>query len=144
MVSIDVDISLLFQIANFLVLIAVLNVVLYKPIRGILKERAAKIAQLTGEATAATESVAAKTKALDDQRSASRREGAQLKEVLKGEGHATEREVVQAATAEMEAAVAKVRAEVAAEIGKAKGELQAEVQVFGVELAQKILGRSIQ
>jgi F-type H+-transporting ATPase subunit b len=144
MVSIDVDISLLYQIANFLVLMAVLNVVLYKPIRNILKERAAKIAQLNGEAAAAQEGVAAKTKALDDQRAASRKEGVQLKESLKGMGHDKERQLVQEATAEMEASVAKVRAEVAAEIGKAKSDLQAQVQGFGVELAQKILGRSIQ
>jgi F-type H+-transporting ATPase subunit b len=144
MVSIDVDASLLFQIVNFLVLMAVLNVVLYKPIRGILKERAARIAQLNGEAAAATEGVASRTKALDDQRVASRKEGAQLKEALKGEGHSAERAMVQEATAEMEAAVVKVRAEVKAEIDQAKVDLQAQVQGFGVELAQKILGRSIQ
>lgn len=144
MVSIDIDASLIFQIVNFLVLMAVLNVVLYKPIRGILKERAAKIAQLNGEITSGTEGAAAKLAALEAQRAASRKEGAGLKEELKAQGHAKEREIVQAATAEMEATVSKVRAEVTAEIAQARDDLKGQVQTFGVELAQKILGRSIQ
>ncbi len=144
MVSIDIDASLIFQIVNFLVLMAVLNVVLYKPIRGILKERAAKIAQLNQEIATGTEGAAAKLAALEAQRVASRKEGAGVKEDLKAAGHAKEREIVQAATAEMEATVGKVRAEVAAEIAKARDDLKGQVQAFGVELAQKILGRSIQ
>lgn len=144
MVSIDINASLLWQIANFLILIFVLNIVLYKPIRGILKERAAKFAQLGGEITAGTLGAAAKVQELEDRRAESRRLGAQIREELKNEGRSKERELVQAATKEMEATVAKVRAEIAGEIGKARDELKAQVQSFGVELAQKILGRSIQ
>jgi F-type H+-transporting ATPase subunit b len=144
MVSIDINASLLWQIANFIILIFVLNVVLYKPIRGILKERAAKFAQLNGEINAGVEGAAARAKELEDRRTESRRLGAQIREELKNEGRSKERELVQAATKEMEATVAKVRAEVAGEIGKAREELKAQVQSFGVELAQKILGRSIQ
>lgn len=144
MVSIDINASLLWQIANFLVLIFVLNVVLYKPIRGILKERAAKFAQLGAEINAGVEGAAAKAKELEDRRAESRRQGAQIREELKNEGRSKERDLIQAATKEMEESVAKVRAEIASEIGKAREELKAQVQTFGVELAQKILGRSIQ
>ena len=144
MVSIDVDASLLWQIANFLVLIFALNAILYKPIRGILKERAAKFAQLGSDISAGVDGAAAKTTELEDRRSESRRLGAALREELKNEGRTKERELVQAATKEMEATVAKVRAEIAGEIGKARQELKSQVQTFGVELAQKILGRSIQ
>ncbi len=144
MVSIDINASLLWQIANFLVLILLLNVILYKPIRGILKERAAKFAQLAGDISAGEEGAQAKAKELDDRRADSRRQGAALRDELKSEGRAKERELIQAATKEMEATVTKVRAEITAEIGKAREELKSQVQAFGVELAQKILGRSIQ
>ena len=44
----------------------------------------------------------------------------------------------------MEKTVSKLRAQIAEEIGQARSQLKGEVQTFGVELAQKILGRSIQ
>jgi F-type H+-transporting ATPase subunit b len=144
MVSIDINASLLWQIANFLLLIFALNAVLYKPISSILKERAAKAAQLSFEISAGVEGAAAKAKELEDCRTESRRLGAQVREELKNEGRAKECELIQAATKKMEETVAKIRAEIASEIGKARKDLKAQVQTFGVELAQKILGRSIQ
>jgi len=144
MVSIDINASLLWQIANFLILIFVLNAVLYKPIRGILKERAAKFAQLNAEITSGVDGATAKAKELEDHRAESRRLGAQIREELNSEGRAKERELVRTATKEMENTVAKVQSEIASEIGKARKELKGQVQTFGVELAQKILGRSIQ
>ena len=43
---VNVDVSLLIQIINFIVLIWVLNLVLYKPIRNILIQRKEKVANL--------------------------------------------------------------------------------------------------
>ena len=144
MVSIDITASLWFQIANFLVLIFLLNVVLYKPIRGILAERKAKFAQMAGEIAATQEGAAAKGEKLEADRALARKDGAQLREELKTEGRGKERELINAATAEMEQTVTKLRAQIADEIGQARNQLKAEVQTFGQELAQKILGRSIQ
>ena len=144
MVSIDITWSLLFQIINFLVLIFLLNMVLYKPIRGILAQRAEKMAQLTSDISASKDGAAAKEAQLEAQRAAARKDGVQVKEELKAEARGKERELIGAATAEMEQAVAKVRTQIAEEIGGARDQLKAQVQTFGVELAQKILGRSIQ
>lgn len=144
MVSIDITSSLWFQIANFLILIFLLNVVLYKPIRGILAERKAKFAQMAGEISTTQESAAAKAEKLEADRALARKDGATLREELKTEGRGKERELINAATAEMEETVSKLRAQIADEIGQARNQLKAEVQTFGQELAQKILGRSIQ
>jgi F-type H+-transporting ATPase subunit b len=144
MVSIDIDWSLGFQIVNFLVLMFVLNLVLYKPIRGILAQRAEKIAQMNGEIASSLEGVDNKNKALEAERANARTQGASLREEIKAAGRTEERELVGAATKEMEEAVARVRAEIAKEIGGVRDQLKAEVQTFGRDLAQKILGRSIQ
>ena len=144
MVSIDIDMSLVFQVINFLVLMFVLNQVLYKPIRGILKQRAEKIAQLNGEISSSLEGVDGQAKALASEQASARNQGAQLREEIKSDGRTQERELIGAATKEMEATVARVREQIAAEIGGVRQELKAQVQTFGRELAQKLLGRSIQ
>lgn len=144
MVSIEINWSLAWQIGNFLVLIVALNYLLYKPIRGIIRQRAEKTAQLNSDITSSEEGSRSKAQELEARLAEARQEGVTTREEMKGEGHAKEREIVEAATAEMERAVAKVREEIAAEIGQARDELKGQVQSFGRELAQKILGRSIQ
>jgi F-type H+-transporting ATPase subunit b len=144
MVSIDIDSSLFWQIGNFLVLLVALNYLLYRPIRGIIKQRAEKVAQLNGDITSSEEGAKAKQAELEAEMAEARRQGAEVREEMKGEGHSKEREIIDAATAEMEKAVAKVREEISAEIGKARDELKGQVQSFGRELAQKLLGRSLQ
>ncbi len=144
MVTIDINASLFWQIANFLVLMVALNFLLYKPIRGILRQRADKMASLNGEITASKEGAKSKEDELEGRRTEARRQGMAAAEEMKSEGRAKERELVEAATKEMEQTVAKVREEIQGEIGQARDQLKAEVQTFGKDLAQKILGRSIQ
>lgn len=144
MVDISINDSLFWQIGNFLLLMLLLNFILYKPIRGILKKRAEKIAELNSDITSNQEGVKNKTEEMEAQKAEARRQGALVKEDLKGEGRATERDMIVAATREMEQTVAKVREQIAGDIGKARDELKGQVQTFGMDLAQKILGRTIQ
>lgn len=141
---IDINDSLFWQIGNFLLLMLLLNFVLYKPIRGILKKRAEKIAELNSDITTSQEGVKSKTQEMEAQKAEARRQGASVREDLKSEGRSVEREVIDAATKEMEESVAKVRDQISAEIGQARDELKGQVQSFGTDLAQKILGRTIQ
>ncbi|MEW5914696.1 MAG: hypothetical protein AB1814_19230 [Thermodesulfobacteriota bacterium] len=144
MVSIDINASLFWQIANFLVLLVALNYLLYKPIRGIIRQRAEKVAQLSSDITSSQEGVKAREKEMATELAEARSDGAVVREEMKAEGHQKEREIIEAASKEMEAAVAKVRDQITAEIGQARDQLKGQVQSFGVELAQKILGRTIQ
>ncbi|RJX30000.1 MAG: hypothetical protein C4525_13225 [Desulfarculus sp.] len=144
MVSIDINASLFWQIGNFLVLLLALNYLLYKPIRGILRQRAEKVAQLSSDITSSQEGVRARQKEMDTELAEARQDGAAAREEMKDQGHLQEREIIEAATKEMEGAVAKVREQITAEIGQAREQLKGQVQSFGVELAQKILGRTIQ
>ena len=144
MVSIDIDASLFWQIGNFLLLLVALNFLLYRPIRGIIKQRAEKVAQLNGDITSSEEGAKAKAAELEANLVRARRDGAEVREEMKTQAHGSEREIIDAATAEMEKTVAEVREEIVGEIGQARQELKGQVQSFGRELAQKILGRSLQ
>lgn len=141
---IDINDSLFWQIGNFLLLMLLMNFVLYKPIRGILKKRAAKVAELNSDITSNEEGVKTKTEEMEAQKAEARRAGASVREDIKGEGRKVERQMIDDATKEMEQSVAKVREQITADIGKARDELKGQVQSFGVELAQKVLGRTIQ
>ena len=52
---IDINITLLWQLANFLVLLIALNFILFKPIRQIMLEREQGISSALGDAKAAQE-----------------------------------------------------------------------------------------
>ncbi len=144
MVDVVPNFSVLIQIVNFLVLLAVLNFILYKPIRGIIKQRREKIAGLSGDITVKNEGVKTKREELDALRMEAKKQGGQTREEIKSEGHTVERKLIDDATAQMEAAVAEVREQIAEDMGQAREELKGQVQVFGADLAQKILGRNIQ
>lgn len=144
MVDVRPNVSLFIQIVNFLVLMVALNYLLYRPIRGILKKRADKFASLNSDITTSRENEKAKQGELEAQLAEARRQGVDNKDEYKAEGRAKERELIEAATAEMEKAVAEVREQIAQQMGQARQELKDQVRDFGRDLAQKILGRSIQ
>jgi len=144
MVSIDINASLIWQFVNFIILILVLNAILYKPIRSIIKERTAKFTELDHDISTNKKNVEAKIKQLEKCKLESHRLGAQLLENLKNEGRAKERELIKNVNKEMEHTINETQSKIALEISKARKTLKNQVQSFGVEIAQKILGRSIQ
>ncbi len=143
MVSIIPDSTLFIQMGIFLLLIFTLNVVLYKPIRGILRQRAEKKAELSSEITGSNEGVRAKTAEMEAMLAQARSQGREAREEFIGQGREEERSIIEAATREMEATVTSVREEIKKEIGQARDDLTAQVEAFGRDLASKILGRSI-
>jgi len=130
--------------ATFILLIFVLNMVLYRPIREALAKRKERMAGLASEITSSIERAKSKNEEHEAQLAASRRAGREAREKIVGEGRSAERELIAQATAEMEASVAKVRQQIEAEIGGARDQLRGEIDSFGKELASKVLGRSIQ
>lgn len=129
---------------NFIVIWIALHYLLFNPIRGILKQRAEKVATLGSDIAASEEGSRAKADQLEAERVEARRQGAQAKEDIKFQGLQTERDLIDAATKEMEEVVFKVRDEIKGDIAAAREDLKGQVQVFGEDLAQKILGRNIQ
>jgi F-type H+-transporting ATPase subunit b len=140
---ITTDLTLFIQIVNMIVLMFLLNGVLYKPIRNILKERSerlrgmqeniskfeknaklrqeevdAKMAKASGRAKAALDSARAEAQTAGDAKLTSIR--------------------AEAATAK-EAKLAELRAQ----IESARTSLQANLNGFAADMASKILGRSL-
>ena len=75
MITVIPDISMIYQMINFLVLLFVLNLVLYKPIRNVLLERKAKIKGMQEGAQKASSDLSAGEDAYKDGLEQSRSKG---------------------------------------------------------------------
>jgi len=140
---IEINQSLIFQIINLLLLMLILNALLYKPIRTILKNRAEKMASLEAEANKARADLVQKDQDYQNQLQLARKEGFEYKNQLKLAGQEEEKKVLQEAGQQVDAQLDQNRQKIVQQVEAARRKLSAEVSSFSQEIAQKILGRTI-
>ena len=140
---IEINLSLLIQMANFLVFLLLMNLVLYRPIRRIVAERKKMMAEKQeGIERLEVEALSA-VQEYDRKIQESRRSGIQRIQELKAAAYDEEKELLQKISEEAAAQVQKMRAQIQKDISVARDQLREQVKSFSVQLAQKILGRSI-
>jgi F-type H+-transporting ATPase subunit b len=137
------DISVFIQIANFLFLILVLNLVLFKPIRGILIQRKDKIKSLHDGIDAFQRNATQKQEAFLDGIKEARASGMREKQSLLDAAAQQEKAIIDKIHQQAQAELAQVRERVAAEAATAKQQLLKEVDGFANAISEKILGRVI-
>ena len=137
------DVSLLFQIANFLFLIWAMNMILYKPIRKILRERKEKIE--TFETTIATfdQDIQEKDQAFIRGQKAARAKGLEEKEALMQEAGEEENKIIADVNAKAQQELAEVQNQIKADVDVARVSLQEKIDEFANDISQKILGRAV-
>ena len=140
---IEINQSLIFQIINLLLLMLILNALLYKPIRTILKNRAEKMASLEAEANKARADLVQKDQDYQNQLQLARKEGFEYKNQLKLAGQEEEKKVLQEAGQQVDAQLDQNRQKIVQQVEAARRKLSDEVSSFSQEIAQKILGRTI-
>ncbi|MFO7751398.1 MAG: ATP synthase F0 subunit B [Desulfobacteraceae bacterium] len=139
---VSVDGSLVIQIINFLFLLFVLNLVLFKPVRKILLERKKKIADLDNGVEKLSRDAVDKDKAYKDGLKRARSEGLKEKEAFVEEASQEEKEIIERINKKAQANLAEIRSQVAGETEKARKVLEKEVDTFAQAMGEKILGRS--
>ena len=140
---IEIDGSVFFQIANFLIMMIAMNYLLYRPIRGILKERREKIQGYETEISGLSGQVEERLQAIEEEMTAARKDGFDRKDALKSEGMDEEKRIISAAAAEVETEHQHIQERIKDEIGSAREALMSDLDLFSKELAQKLLGRSL-
>jgi F-type H+-transporting ATPase subunit b len=140
---IDIDWTLFVQILNFLVLVFLLNIVLFRPIRKILQARQARLAALAGDIDGLADSRQGVLGEVDEQLIAARREGLGLRESFRQEGSQAESSLLEQVKKEVDAQWTKVEAKIKKDVAKAREALSAQAQDFAQALATKILGRKL-
>jgi len=137
------DWTLFAQIANFLVLVFLLNMVLFRPIRKGLRDRQASLAAHEAEANRLSELSQGLTEEIKENLAAARREGIGQKEGLRQEGAQGEASLLEAVKQEVDAQWTRVEKKIKEDMAKARKSLKAQAQSFAQSLAEKILGREL-
>ena len=140
----NIDGTVILQIANFLVLLVVMNIILYKPIRGILAKRDEEMASRQKMIDDYQGRVKDNEEAIESGMVSARKEGYQEKESLKVLGQEEEKGVLQEAGAAVERKLTAAKQEIETKVAAAREVLESEISGFSNELAEKILGRSVQ
>ena len=140
---IDIDWTLFAQIINFLLLVFLLNVVLFRPIRKALKDRQAKLLAQETEINVLTDKGRSLEDEIREELAAARRAGAGARETLKQEGAQAEATLLEEVKRQAELEWATVEKKIKADMAKARASLQTQVQSFAQLLATKILGREL-
>lgn len=140
---IEVSGFLFVQMANFIVLIFILNFILYKPIRKILIERKKKIQGLEESIDASQRDAAETDQTFQTKVSEAKMKGHQQKEAMKQAGEEEERQLVEEINRKAQADLEAARAQVAKLAEQARTKLKAETKVFSAAIAKKILGRAV-
>ena len=140
----NIDGTLLLQIANFLVLLFILNLILFKPIRRILSQREEEMNSRQKTIDGYQDSAEQSEKDIEEGMIQARKEGYTEKETLKAQGLEEEKGILQEAGAGVEQKLVAAKKEIEAKVEAAREALEGQIGSFSDELAQKILGRSIQ
>jgi len=140
----SIDGTLILQIANFLVLLVVMNIILYKPIRGILAKRDEEMSSRQKMIDDYQGRAKDNEEAIESGMVSARKEGYQEKESLKVLGQEEEKGVLQEAGVAVERKLTAAKQEIETKITTARETLESEISGFSNELAEKVLGRSVQ
>ncbi len=140
---IDIDVSLFLQIILTLALIFVLNKILYKPIRRFLEERESRMGAIRSEAEKFERNAQQLLENYEQKLAEARRKGQAQREALKEEARQLEAKLLEESTKEASARKQELMAELTAQIEAAKKDLLSKAEAFGLEIAQKILGRAL-
>lgn len=131
------------QVANFLIILVVLNAVLIAPIRRMLKLRAETIASQTSEIDGFTSSAEAKIKNYQASLEQARREAGTVRAGLREEGSVQEKAILEKAGEEASVSLKGARAQVASESKAALETMLAGVTGMADKAVAKILGSSL-
>jgi F-type H+-transporting ATPase subunit b len=140
---IDIDWTLYAQLINFLLLVFLLNVVLFRPIRAIIRDRQAKVLAQEAEINLLSDQGRSLEDEIKEKLVEARRAGAGARENLKQEGAQAETTLLEEVKRQVEVEWATVEKKIKADMAKAREALQTQAQSFAQLLATKILGREL-
>ena len=140
---INLDITFIFQIINFLVLMLVLNVLLYKPVRKFLAGRAAEIAGGHEKAAALDLGVQEKMAQYEERLRDAKAKASEERGILKKAALAEESVLLEDARKDATDSVNALKGKVAKEAAEAREYLKEQTRSLSLEICEKVLGRRL-
>ncbi len=140
---INVDGSVVIQIANFIFLIWILNLVLYKPIRKIILQRKEKVTEFELDIEALKTDAGEKDDIFTAGISEARAKGLREKEAIFLNGVEEEKKIIQDINERTRTNLSDVRKKIEKDVEGVRQSLEKEIDGFADIIGQKILGRAV-
>jgi F-type H+-transporting ATPase subunit b len=129
------------QLANFLLLLIILNAILYKPILRIFKERESSTSGFLEDAKAMGKEKDDLMAQIDASRSDARSNAKSIFESLSEEGKIAQKQAVGSAQDESVEINKKARADIEAATDKARASLKGDIESFSKKIVAKLVGK---
>ncbi|GEM_PF-1431537 len=139
----EINYTVIIQVINFILLLLLLNIIFYRPVRGALSQRQKEIdsaAMLTEEWTKKIEKYSSE---IEEKIGLARKQGIKERMGIRDSGLSHEKELVQEASLQVERELETARDDIREKIERARSYLHGEIDSISRELAEKILGRSL-
>lgn len=140
---IDFNYTILIQFANFLVLLVLLNILLFKPVLKAIGKRDATISSLFGKSQDIREDLGNLERSYDEKIKERKRPILESKDALLNEAHTNSMHIIEKTRVDLSDELTRSKAEIEQESKKIYDSLNMEVERLSTEVAQKILKRSL-
>lgn len=141
---VSLDYTTLIQMANFVLLIFILNALLYKPILSVIERRRSQMEQSEEEVKRLREDVEKKLAEYEEKVRLAKIDAMEQRNAIVREGADQAKHITDAVRAEIPALLEQFSARMSREVEAARAVLRSQSQKISLEIAEKVLGRSIQ
>lgn len=138
----DLNITLLFQLANFFIALVVLNILLIRPVREIIKKRNGIMDGMAAEADAFNAEAAEKLNAYEAELARARQEAGLTREESRQSGLSEQQDIVGEAQQSARQLLAENRTALRGQAEAALNELRNGISDFSARLGNRLLGNS--
>ena len=136
---VDLNITLVIQIVNFILILIILNFVLIRPIRKILLQRRTIVDGLVSEAEKQNAEASMRLQKYEAELDSARTAANEQREVIKLQGLESEHSIMADAQGEAQAFLQKSRKEVEQEVADVMKSLRAQVDAMAGKVVAKVL-----
>ena len=141
---VSLDYTILIQMANFVLLIFILRKLLYVPILGVMDERKDRMEAADGEVKRLKQDVEQKFAEYEEKVQQAKLNAMEQRNSIVKEGADLAKSTIDAVRSEIPALMEQFNARVNAEVDAARAVLRSQSRRISLDIAEKVLGRSIQ
>jgi len=140
----NLDYTVLVQMANFILLILILNVLLYKPLLAVMEKRKQQMDESDGEVKHLSQLVEQKLTEYEEKVRLAKLGAIEQRNVIVKEGVELAKSTIDAVRSEIPVMMDQFNVGMGREVDAARAVLHSQSQKISLEIAEKVLGRSIQ
>lgn len=140
---ITLDLTFIIQIVNFFILMFVLNVFLFKPVRKVLADRDQELSSARKKAADVDSDVQEKMALYEARLREVKTRAHDERSVMIKDAQAEEAATLEGARKEASNALGSIKSKIAQEAADAKNLLREQARALSLEICEKVLGRSL-